>query len=882
MRIANVVLDEWIVRPPQAKSLPFNSSRSQTKYNVYNPIFQFDNRIRQDYRSGDHFPAYIPSPPDEFHRPQQSEAIRVRIEKKQQSRESAGGRFAEEGISFEEDISVDIPAFKLQIDPCIIDRVENYIHAIDAYTKIKEEKERQDGSFNSQQKTHEEPRPSVFDDLQSQENIQKRKVRVKCAFIRILLFAPDMSQISTREEFNDRFHDSQLSLDIKTLIATWDSTTTVIDDALDSEDPHHHHHRPTASKNSRSSSSNTNINSINDNNNNNKINIDLNYVNVFMHLKNDESARCWFTAKTVQESSKILTADGTLSPSIEITIQEAQPAAYSPSDAPGSRSGFFGAGSNIVQTLFQFLEKNENFNSEQKVHMPMDEQAESALIFKQRTIETSTFVINCHFPQADMNLTKQVWDKVQIIQNDLLLWQPRFITLQQQQQAQSLDDMSSSHSMDYHNFFSDIKSTSSVLSQSYERLRPLHYHQQQQPQSTGYFPPVSQPLQNQSLFSIVAVMSHGVWDIRTSETHIYRLQFSEFRYFAAIKHLGENENVTTLDIEDLDVTDISDVKKPVKLLYKTIPNKIHLKRNTSMVSLISKLNSFPELNRINKVTSVVACNICWKATADVSFVDQIVEFQKVPEEMVFIDPPTQYIKVFAHILETCFDYEPIYSPTRAVVIWDGIEIITNILAGQPLIEIKTFIQSIELYLIDDKQELDMAAEKRLEGKTSDARNYWTTLGFANALSIQNIELAVKIKLDEHVAAPQTEVSLVSTDICIDSNADSFQTLLNLITFVTNNGDATIPANAIAAAKRRTQQHTRASQERRSHPRRRRSRGSKVHATIQKEDMLASIDETAFKAAPQKISPPTMIEAPDIEEFSLQQKAYTGASHETSS
>lgn len=202
-----------------------------------------------------------------------------------------------------------------------------------------------------------------------------------------------MSQISTREEFNDRFHDSQLSLDIKTLIATWDSTTTVIDDALDSEDPHHHHHRPTASKNSRSSSSNTNINSINDNNNNNKINIDLNYVNVFMHLKNDELARCWFTAKTVQESSKILTADGTLSPSIEITIQEAQPVAYSPSAAPGSRSGFFGAGSNIVQTLFQFLEKNENFNSEQKVHMPMDEQAESALIFKQRTIETSVCLL---------------------------------------------------------------------------------------------------------------------------------------------------------------------------------------------------------------------------------------------------------------------------------------------------------------------------------------------------------------------------------------------------------------------------------------------------------------------------------------------------------
>lgn len=89
---------------------------------------------------------------------QQTEAIRIRIEKKQKTRES-GGRFAiEEGISFEEDITIDIPAFKLQIDPCIIDRIENYIHAIDAYNKLKEEQQKQDGSFNSSHKSNEGPR----------------------------------------------------------------------------------------------------------------------------------------------------------------------------------------------------------------------------------------------------------------------------------------------------------------------------------------------------------------------------------------------------------------------------------------------------------------------------------------------------------------------------------------------------------------------------------------------------------------------------------------------------------------------------------------------------------------------------------------------------
>jgi hypothetical protein len=52
-----------------------------------------------------------------------------------------------------------------------------------------------------------------------------------------------------------------------------------------------------------------------------------------------------------------------------------------------------------------------------------------------------------------------------------------------------------------------------------------------------------------------------------------------------------------------------------------------------MVSLFSRLTLFPESNRINKVTSIVACNVCWKATANIDFVNQIIDFQKVPEEV---------------------------------------------------------------------------------------------------------------------------------------------------------------------------------------------------------------------------------------------------------
>lgn len=156
------------------------------------------------------------------------------------------------------------------------------------------------------------------------------------------------------------------------------------------------------------------------------------------------------------------------------------------------------------------------------------------------------FVINCHLPQTHMNLTKSIWDKVQIIQNDLLLWQPKFLLKQQQ-----MEDLSASiHS-------------SSMMSQSYERLA---YYPRQDQQTTI----------QKTLFSILAVLSTGVWDIHTSDIDNYRLKFSEFRYFAAMKHLGQNENMTTLDIEELDLTDISNSSKPIALIYKTLPKTVNV------------------------------------------------------------------------------------------------------------------------------------------------------------------------------------------------------------------------------------------------------------------------------------------------------------------
>lgn len=278
-----------------------------------------------------------------------------------------------------------------------------------------------------------------------------------------------------------------------------------------------------------------------------------------------------------------------------------------------------------------------------------------------------------------------------------------------------------------------------------------------------------------------------------------------------------------------------------------------------MLSLFSKLTSYPDTNRIEKVTSIVACNLCWKATTDIDFINHILDFQKVPPEMVFIDPPTQYIKIFAHILETSIDYDLVKSPSRAILILDGVQVITNILAGQPFIDIKTCIQTIELCMMDDTK--DISNHDLLIGKTCDARKYWSTLGFSNLLTLLNIELFVKLKLDEHAIGPTTEIELLSTDIGMDSSTDSFQSLLNLVTFCANHGDEEIIPT-------KTPKKT--------------TYGS--HQTKPGNDLLASLDENAFRTSPTctNISPPTLIEAPEMEEFSYVEEFYKSGGEQSSS
>ncbi|KAI7862276.1 hypothetical protein BDF14DRAFT_1974660 [Spinellus fusiger] len=812
LRIIQLLLEEWIKKPSGTPSMNTSNVLSDSLYDSYSKIIMFDPSMPHEYDNAPEFPSLnhtkVNTTVDKIG------VIRLRIEK---SKYHQVNRFID-AVSYNEDTSIDLQPMRISLDPRIADRMEDYVYALVNLTRQNKDATHpkdmntSDGSYGQR----------IYDDLDqySTDCQQYKSVRVKFAFIRLLLHVPDMSHSSTRDESNDKLHAELLSVDIRRIVGFWKND--------EAENKGSSPRQKGTSPNAYAPQQGPSIDSSTVNQPT-KISVEVNSVHIYVTQSKDALAQCFFTANTTlsmlgTRSDQPFAAQ---SPTFEITVRSSD---LYPTPA-SARPGYFGAGSDIPSNLFDHLSRNESFNGEQKLHVPMEDQSESAMMFKQRTVETALIVLNCHFPVTRMNLTKSVWDTVQVLQNDLLLWQPHFTAfLSDSHNIDSPYPMSIESSIhdilgnsDYR-MYSDGRShsvlSSSVLSQSHERLGFVNAA------------PAS------SLFALVAFISDALWDLSYTPEKgppgKYQARLTEFRYFAVMKHLNTNENITTLDIDEIALDDISDPMNTISIVYKTIPKTLNATRNTAMISLFSRLTTFPEINKQDKVTSVVICNLCHKFSSDLTFMENLMQFQKVPEEMVYIDPPTQYIKVYVHVLDTSIDYKPLNTPSRSVIVIDDFQVITDILAGQPLIDIKTYIQTLDVFLIDDASELnEKKAEiilEQLENKATNPRRYWMTVGLVPVLMVHHLETRVKIKLDPLMPVPATEIAVLNSTLTVEGSADSFQSLVNLLTYIANQGDITTvqPPQKKKTDKRKSR--------RRSH----------VSLSTQKENMLSSLDEDAFR------------------------------------
>ncbi|RUS31489.1 hypothetical protein BC938DRAFT_477711 [Jimgerdemannia flammicorona] len=887
---------------------------SRPVYRAYNPILEFDNDLMESYDQGGvhavDFPTFYANKPRAARQTRQAQQAAVGGSARPASGKSAEGVFMvklEKGKEvgqkdtsssstmasapahrYDQDIAVKISPFHLHVDLRMADRLEHYLAGLAGLVAAKAD----DASLGQ----------LIINDLDDRGVIQvgcalwldvvlqwiktftnncvtlcgivivngylifcihdpqstpafASRLHVNCTWARIWLLAPDMSGVNLRDEITDSIHAELLILDIVEFVIR--STTSA---------------GPGTRLGSPLLYERSELNTDGGEQKPKRVNVECESINLFLKFAEDHTAICWFTAKpdlaqhTPAASSSSSRNSSTASkslPNIEITFRPSVTTAPKissfdsvASGGASSAPGGIAASTTTTASSTPFPQLFATVESDQNVRSPAEDEEEEILAFKERTIATSLFVADCHFPITRIHLTKRAWDTIQIIQNDLQIWQPRFIATAAAAEAALVEaSIHSEHdwSASSQDHFLRRKSTSGFR-QAYEeesnestirggpRRRNTTHTMASISMSEERFGRDTSP--KPTLLSLVVHMVNAGFGFEITPTakegaleppkpHLYQLSVAELRWFSVAKHEGKNDSIICFDMEELELRD-STAKVPI--FYRTIPKNVKL--NRPMFSLVSHLQMDSDLNMQDKNTDIVVAGITWRFTLEPDFIEHLLMFQQVPEDMVLADLPSQYTKVFVTVNETSVDYKPINLPSRAVVVVDNVKVTTSIIPDSPTQGVKVVAKSINALIADDARILnERNVATRFELKTdaskTDAYRYWHTIGFANMLSVEFLDVAVRINKGE--IYPRFELELMNQAMNVEACADSFQTALELINYMATAGD--LPEERRPQAKKLTTQDDGRSK---SEP---------------EPDIFASLDEKAFaQKNPIKVAP----------------------------
>ncbi|CAG8678760.1 15250_t:CDS:10, partial [Funneliformis mosseae] len=434
-------------------------------------------------------------------------------------------------------------------------------------------------------------------------------------------------------------------------------------------------------------------------------------------------------------------------PNVEIT--------YRPASAVKNKLSFIGG--NIRSSPFS--QTFTSFEGEDRSNWPAENEEEEILIFKQRTIESSLFVINCSFPLTRVRVTKSSFDILQILLNDLVLWQPKNNSAANEQ----VNHVNLAESYDYRSY-QPVYGMDSYDSENHEmRMRP-------EGSFMGSRMDISIP-SRPSLASIVQSGNHA-----ESGRH-YQLNMSDFRFFTVVKHEGKNDTYVVLDNDYLDYLDITTQDK-TQILCRTLNKGLKAKNTRPMMSLIMliSLDVVVNMKEVNLTLSVNGITL--RISQDTRWIDDLVSFFQEPEMKTFIELPSQFTKLSVTINDSSVDFNPKNIPGRIILVLDSLKASSNIISESPMFDTKLIGQNLDLMLVGDKKSIDERAINRLASSTIDVKKYWQTMGFVKAASLDFVEVQLhSTKADIY---PKFELDITNENLTIEICADTFQTLLNMV------------------------------------------------------------------------------------------------------
>ncbi|KAF9182323.1 autophagy- protein 2 [Haplosporangium sp. Z 767] len=723
--------------------------------------------------------------------------------------------------SYARDVTIEIKPMQVHVDLYTFQRLESCLLAVMCPVETKR------GQPSDQAKEHPQlsTEQQIMDDLDSPQKANKA----------IWVSVPDMAltltgQKDTGPEFRSIY--DVIAVNVSKLVLTQSSD-------MSKGASHGHDGRDSAPSNS----SEDHVS---------KMKVDFANVSAFVIPAHSTTSKAFLSIGSLPSHPAPLSGFHSAVPNIEITtrLPKSLPVHYDRPSPPGFPR---------VPALqaFAILEGEENV-------LNSTDEEEELLFFKQRTMETSLWVVNTHFPLIAVHLEKRILDILQLRVNDLGTWLTLFseqlavkmLTIPESPTANeacsqdkfshvnlefaetkdsprcSLDEDSrddqSEHGTDRSTAYGEELRQQAEGKTSAPRNRATHEQQFQ--------PRLVKPTMASVL--IFAQTVDVILDYPSGPTVLdpvpivksYQIIAGEARIFAAAKYQGGMDTYVSVDTEDLDFWEITAQKPKALLLTRAIPKSIKLKTPKPMFHMTSLLSFDPVLKFKENDTKLEFAGLSWKFSTEQTAVDDVQDFFAEPIGIVYLNPPHQCTRINVSLSECGMDYKPLHIHPRFVLTFEKMKVFATLIPESPTLKSKVQIYNMNLFLIDHPQSIQSPQHPSIGSSSPgiESRQFWRSLGFAMIGQCPFFELnSIKSKNGQ---LPLYDLMITNQIFYLETCSDSFETLMQLASYMGDNGDMPIEKKKILE---RLAEAERAA--------------NRAKSNVVYQDMLvASLDEDAFR------------------------------------
>ncbi|CAG8485963.1 5701_t:CDS:10 [Paraglomus brasilianum] len=434
------------------------------------------------------------------------------------------------------------------------------------------------------------------------------------------------------------------------------------------------------------------------------------------------------------------------------------------------------------------------FEGGERVNWPAESEEEEMLMFKHRTIESSIFVFNCFFPLTRAHITKQSYDTLLFLLNDMSVWQQNI--------GQMGNDNVSSPTPTERTFTASGFETNIPQNAGFEDVFLNEDGFEQRQRAGREFIGIANDVKP-SLASLVVLMANAeitllcdeTSDIQTTSKRSYQLDTSEFRFFAAINYEGEVRIGFRADFslllhnnDDFALSDTSNTREKAQILHRTIAKGIKAKNARPMSLITMRIFFDQEINMKETNVTFSVNGVTLEYTMAPRWIEDLSSFVQEPTMVPYTAMPSQFTKLIVNINDSSIDYKPENIASRIVFVVENVKVSSSIIPDSPTFSCKLVVRNMDLMIIDDVKSLSDRRINRVTSSPLDVKTYWKEMGFAHAAALDFAAIAARVnKGNIH---PNLELELTDENLTIETCADTFQTILQLLSHLSATFNAT--------------------------------------------------------------------------------------------